>query len=143
MAQNTLSSALSSHAGNQRHLHVVTEADVRAAREFRQLQWEAMKAGYPAPVRLTKRGRRLITVLVLLPIAALFWINSSHGVSAADTNPTSVTVVVQPGQNLWDVAAAAKPAVDPRNTVFEIKQINHLTSSNVSPGQALIVPLGQ
>lgn len=143
MAQTTLKAVPTSGPRGSRHLRVVTEADVLAATQMRQAQWDAMKAGYPGPVRLTKRGRRVVAILVFLPIALFFWLSSSHGVSAADTNPTTKTIVVEPGQSLWDVAVAATPSSDPRKTVFEIKKINHLSNSDVYPGQALVIPLGQ
>ena len=142
MANANAVAAFSGHSANQRHLRVASQTDVELAQQARQQQWEAMKAGYPAPVRLTRRGRRLVAVMALVPIAVFLWFNSSHGVAAADRTPATRTVVVQPGQTLWDVAVASKPGTDPRQTVFELKKLNHLTISDVWPGQAIVVPAG-
>ena len=130
----------SQSGAGDRHLRIVTEADVRQAQQVRELQWQAVKAGYPAPMRLTKRGRRLVAFLIFMPIAFFLWFNSSHQVAAEDRAPKTHTVVVQPGQTLWDVAVASHLNGDPRQSVYEIKQINHLSSAQVWPGQALIIP---
>ena len=125
---------------SSRHLRVVTEADVRLATQQRVQQWEALKAGYPTPVKLTKRGRRLVAILLFLPIAGVFWLTSSHGASAADGKPATRTVVVQSGQSLWDLAVTSDPNRDPRQVVFEIKQLNGFSGSEVFPGQAVVIP---
>ena len=49
-------------------------------------------------------------------------------------------VVVQPGQTLWSIAAAAEPAADPRTVVQEIMSANALGSPAISAGQQLWVP---
>jgi len=142
MANVTALVAHHGHSVEGRHLRLASQQDVQLAQQARQQQWEAMKAGYPTPVRLTRRGRRLVAMMALLPMAVFLWFNSSHGAAAADHSPATRTVVVQPGQTLWDVAVATKPGNDPRQTVFELKKVNHLTSSDVWPGQAIVVPAG-
>jgi LysM repeat protein len=49
-------------------------------------------------------------------------------------------VVVQPGQTLWAIAAAADPGADPRAVVAEIMQVNALSNAAVQPGEQLWVP---
>jgi len=108
----------------------------------RRLQWEAMQAGHATPVRLTKRGRRVVAVLVLLPLASIMWLFAGRGAIAEGTAPTTQTLVVQPGQSLWDIAQTAAPQADPRATIYKIKQLNHFAGSDLRPGQAVIVPAG-
>jgi LysM repeat protein len=47
------------------------------------------------------------------------------------------TVTVRPGQSLWSIAASIAPQRDPRQVVFELQRINHLTSPQVTVGQHL------
>lgn len=49
------------------------------------------------------------------------------------------TVTVQAGQSLWDVAVSTGRA-DVSQTVLDIAELNGLTSSQVQPGQTLLVP---
>jgi len=51
------------------------------------------------------------------------------------------TVIVQPGQSLWQIAADAAPNVDPRSTIARIVDLNGLTSAgDVRGGQQITVP---
>ena len=143
MASNTVTAA---PAGTQtsvnRHLRLVDTKEAQRIANQRRLQWEAMQAGHAAPVRLTKRGRRVIAVLVLLPLASTMWLFAGRGAVAQGTAPTTHTVVVQPGQSLWDIAQTVAPQADPRATIYKIKQLNHFAGSDLRPGQAVIVPAG-
>ena len=102
-----------------------------------------------APVRLTARGRRLARTLVIalalvvtLVAAIVAGIPSSQAGDGAAV-PATATVVVQPGQTLWEVARGVATGVDVRETVARIKDLNGLSgagSDTVVPGQALVVP---
>jgi LysM repeat protein len=54
--------------------------------------------------------------------------------------PAMTTVVVAPGQSLWDIAAAVDATKDPRALILEIQQLNGLSTSQVDAGMQLIVP---
>jgi LysM repeat protein len=61
---------------------------------------------------------------------------------AVDGIETAEIRVVQPGDTLWEIAAAATPAgEDVRDTLGQIKGFNDLTSSLIQPGQELLVPV--
>jgi Tfp pilus assembly protein FimV len=49
-------------------------------------------------------------------------------------------IVVQPGQTLWSIAAAAVPTADPRTVIQEIMSANALPSATIGAGQLLWVP---
>jgi hypothetical protein len=51
-------------------------------------------------------------------------------------------IVVQRGQSLWSIAAAAAPAADPRVVIPQIEQANSLGGSTVYAGETLWVPAG-
>ena len=65
-----------------------------------------------------------------------------RGAQASDASAAAMTstIVVKPGQSLWDVAAAINPAKDPRETIWVIQQLNGMATSEVIAGQELIVP---
>lgn len=94
------------------------------------------------PVRLTRRGRLVVT-LVLLVATAAGLATIARGVAAAPRvapRPATHVVVVRPGETVWSVAARVAPTKDPRATVARIEQINHLAGDTVTAGQALLVP---
>lgn len=101
-------------------------------------------------LRLTRRGRIVfggfatVLVAVLLALVAVF---ASPSAQASEANGAGGNgaefsyIVVQPGESLWSVATALDPAVDPRDLVGEIVQLNKLSESGVQAGQPLAVPL--
>lgn len=96
-------------------------------------------------LRLTRRGRVVLTLAVTAPIALAALLgshsNAQAGSSAAAQVRATGTVVVQPGENLWSLARTILPQSDPREAVRRIKELNHLTSDRVEAGQQLVVPL--
>jgi nucleoid-associated protein YgaU len=106
------------------------------------------RAARPAPrgsaqgMRLTRRGRLVVTLLVLTVLSALL-VAGAASVSARTTAaapPATVEVVVQPGQTLWQLAEEIAPGGDPREVVRAIRELNGLSGSAVLPGQPLTVP---
>jgi hypothetical protein len=109
------------------------------------LQFEPHRAGRtsPAPVRLTRRGRLLVlAVLVALALASYAWWGSAPAVSTEETHHAAAqTVVVEPGQTLWDIALEIAPGHDPRGVIDEIVDLNALPDAgSVRVGQPLYVP---
>ncbi len=52
------------------------------------------------------------------------------------------TVTVRSGDTLWSLAREhGNPETDPRNTVYEMRQINNLESPQIYPGQKLQIPV--
>jgi len=100
------------------------------------------------PVRLTARGRRLarslvvlLAVLTVLAVGLIGRLPAQAGDAPAVAATT--TVVVQPGQTLWQIARAVDPSADVRDTIERIADLNGLSGSGaakVFPGQKLIVP---
>jgi hypothetical protein len=91
-------------------------------------------------VKLTVRGRRVVALLALLPIVLAFLLIGTRAAQADASGPTTAVVKVEAGQSLWDVAVAIAPNEDPRSTIWTIKALNGLETSEVQAGQALIVP---
>ena len=61
-------------------------------------------------------------------------------VALGGTPPEYTTVVVQPGDTLWSIAAAHYPAADPREEVLAIEALNGLSGPQIAPGQTLELP---
>lgn len=101
-------------------------------------------AGARVRLRLTRRGRAVVTALVALPIvvgALVFALNG--GVAAATGEQTHATfqyVTVQSGDSLWSVAERLAPKADPRDVIADLVTLNGLESAVVTPGQRLAVP---
>ena len=100
------------------------------------------KSARPAQtgMKLTVRGRRVVALLALLPIFVAFLLIGTRAAQADASGPTTAVVKVEAGQSLWDVAVAIAPDEDPRSTIWTIKALNGLETSEVQAGQALTIP---
>lgn len=95
-----------------------------------------------APVRLTRRGV-VVAVLATLMLGALLlvaaWASAGAAPSAKPSIAPGATITVQPGDTLWSIAQRAAPSSDPRGVVEQLRQVNHLKSVALTPGQTLKV----
>lgn len=86
--------------------------------------------GFPA------RARRAILV-----VGALLVAGSGFAVVAHGGPPRSeTTVVVQPGDTLWSIAAEHYPSDDVRSRVDDIERANRLSGPVIDVGQTLVLP---
>jgi LysM repeat protein len=94
-----------------------------------------------APMRLTRRGRLLITgVLAVVAITVSLFVGGV-GLAGTTSSPISVQyVTVQPGETLWSIAAEVAPGADRRDTVARIVELNALSGSGLQAGQQIAVP---
>jgi uncharacterized membrane protein len=84
-----------------------------------------------------KNKRRFCTfiiVMVVLLITVLF-IGTSYGYKPTENIQHSV----QPGDTLWNIAQQYNPNGDVRKTVYEIKKLNNLTTSDIYAGETLVI----
>jgi hypothetical protein len=104
---------------------------------------------HSAPLRLTRRGRIVVAAIVIAGVtlaALLITVLASGGAQATNHGPARAgyqgmhQVVVQRGQTLWSIAAAAEPTADPRTVIGEIMSANALASPAINAGQLLWVP---
>jgi hypothetical protein len=106
----------------------------------------------PGPVRLTRRGRLVVAGFAILLVAAVVTVlvlaaagsvqASSHASAPGSAYRGMREVVVQPGQTLWSIAAAADPSDNLWPVVQQIMNVNALSSVKVQAGQLLWVPKG-
>ncbi len=92
-------------------------------------------------VRLTRRGRLVLLALLLVLTGVVgVLVAASTGEAAAPAGPAP-TVVVQPGDTLWSIAARYAPGPDPFRTIEQIRQLNGLYGYTVQPGETLMLPV--
>jgi nucleoid-associated protein YgaU len=92
-----------------------------------------LRASRQAPLRHLGRW-----ALVLLAVACV-----SVGLSKValgDAPPVIATMVVEPGDTLWGIAAARYPSDDVRVRVDEIERLNGLHSPKIEVGETLRLP---
>ncbi|HEU0257778.1 MAG TPA: LysM peptidoglycan-binding domain-containing protein [Microbacteriaceae bacterium] len=101
-----------------------------------------------ARLRLTRRGRAVLTTLVAAPavvlvVAASLLAGAAQAAgrdSAAAAAAYSHSVTVQQGDSLWSVAMRVAPDDDPRIVVRDIAQLNDVTGTALTPGERLAIP---
>ena len=76
--------------------------------------------------------------LILLAVAGLA-VGLSK-VALGDTTTVVSTVVVQPGDTLWGIAATRYPGDDVRMRIDEIERLNGLHSPRIDVGEVLQLP---
>jgi hypothetical protein len=105
------------------------------------------RPGVRTRLRLTRRGRVVLTALAALPLVVGILVGSlaSGGALAGiDDGSTPVafeTVVVGAGDSLWGIAEQIAPSEDPREVILEIMRLNGLADAVVQPGQRLALPV--
>ena len=109
-------------------------------------------------LRLTRRGRAVLTTLAAVPFvfAAMFIGLNGGGAVATSTTPdarnprshaswfspdaTFEWVTIDAGESLWGLAAEIAPEEDPREFAAQVVSLNQLASSDVRAGQRLAIP---
>jgi LysM repeat protein len=95
------------------------------------------------PLRLTRRGRAAVLVILFLAasLASVVLFTTASRADQSSTGPAP-TVVVQPGDTLWEIAARNLPRRDNQAAVAELRDLNKLPSYDIQPGDVLVLPRG-
>ena len=100
------------------------------------------------PIRLTRRGRAVVVLFVATVTLVALWLTvgpgalAGGGESRGGNAAPARTVVVEPGDTLWGIAADADPAADPRRIVQRIIDLNGMGGDpTVRPGRELRLPV--
>lgn len=96
------------------------------------------------PVRLTTRGRLVLFVVLLVVAftALLVWVPTGVATSSAGEPAAVRTVVVQPGETLWDIASRVRLGANTGEAVHEIAELNSLPDTGeLQIGQTIAVPV--
>ena len=100
-------------------------------------------AARPAPARLTRRGRLVVTLVLLgavLLACVAFGARSAATGDAGSPVPTRM-VQVGPGDTLWGIASEVAGPGQVREKVLQIEQLNALPGPALRVGQRLAVPV--
>ncbi|MER7281404.1 LysM peptidoglycan-binding domain-containing protein [Dactylosporangium sp. NPDC000244] len=93
-----------------------------------------------APIRLTGRGRVVVFCFLLAVAGGLVALVSEPGQAADPPSGPPPTVIVQPGDTLWDIATRTKGREGRDATVEEIRRLNNLGGYDIDAGQRLVLP---
>jgi len=97
----------------------------------------------PGPLRLTRRGR--VAAMLLFLAVLLSGVVAAGARSAATDHPgTPVptrTVVVHPGDTLWQIASDIASPGEVRAMIVQIEELNALPGAALRAGQTLAVPV--
>jgi len=98
---------------------------------------------YAPTYRLTRRGRVVVFALGFLVLLAIGLVFAAASMATGEPEATE-TIVVAPGQTLWEIAsgvAAAQGTDDVRETMTHLVELNDLDSVALGAGQSLEVPV--
>ncbi|WP_410793581.1 LysM peptidoglycan-binding domain-containing protein [Kribbella sp. C-35] len=99
----------------------------------------------PTTLRLTRRGRMLLTAVSVLVFGAAILVLGLRVAGVLEPGPDfthTVPVQVAPGQTLWSIAQDTNPGQDPAAVVEKIANLNNLTTpADITPGQTLQIPV--
>lgn len=108
-----------------------------------QLRVVRPSARAPVPRRVYWLRRALVVFVaigVVLGVVAV--VDAVTGGSPERVARTNLTVVVRPGQTLWDIAAQYAPNDrDRTGWAAEIAELNDVDAGAVAPGTPLVIPL--
>ena len=97
-----------------------------------------------APLRLTRRGRLVLTLLFLGAVLVALTVFGPH--SAATSKPGTPlrthTVQVREGDTLWEIASQVAKPGRVREMVHQIEELNALPGPSLDEGQIIAVPVG-
>lgn len=119
-----------------------TAAAARTAPSARRRAAAEPQRAAAGPTRLTRRGRWVVTLLILGALLGLSLTLGSVSVATGERGAAPVTekVVVDRGDTLWGIATKVGGPGETRAVMYEIEKLNRLESSALVEGQVLLVP---
>jgi LysM repeat protein len=95
-------------------------------------------------VRLTRRGRVVLTMVLLALVLAAAVLLGGTSVATGESGPAvpTRTIVVGEGDTLWEIAGEVAGPGDVREMVHQIQKLNSLPGPALEVGQEIAVPLG-
>jgi len=97
-----------------------------------------------APLHLTARGRRVVTVLAVVLALVVGLVGGRASASSPERGLEVDLYTVGAGETLWSIATAhAAPGADVRDVVDELMSLNELSGPSLVAGQQLVVPADQ
>jgi hypothetical protein len=96
----------------------------------------------PGELRLTRRGRVVVTLLflALVLVALTLFSGYSAATGTAGAPPPTRDLVVAEGDTLWSIAARVAGPGEIREVVHEIQELNSMPDPALTEGQRIAVP---
>ncbi|WP_374968705.1 LysM peptidoglycan-binding domain-containing protein [Terrabacter sp. BE26] len=110
---------------------------VRTAPDAARRGRAAQQSSPRSPMRLTRFGR-LVRTLLVASVVALLGVGLAGQLASATGDPRTVTV--QSGQTLSGIAARELPELPVADGVVQLQVANSLSTSQVHAGQQLVIP---
>ena len=83
----------------------------------------------------------IVFIIIILSINTIFTYKAEGMINESNDSNYRI-VVVKKGDTLWDIVGKGiNEKYDIRNEVYLIKKLNNLQTSNIYPGQQLIIPI--
>ncbi len=98
----------------------------------------------PTPVRLTRRGQVVLTVVFVALLMTVLTVFGSHSAATGESGTPVRThaVVVGRGDTLWGIASKVAAPGKVGEMVIRIRELNALSTSGLAVGQRIAVPIG-
>lgn len=97
---------------------------------------------HEAPLKLTRRGRLLLSSLVAATLVATGLLFATPGAQAGAEAGQATLHTVMPGESLWSIAEDLAPDTDPRISIDRLMVANDLSSAVIEPGTQILIPSG-
>lgn len=115
-------------------------------RQYRNQRWRRriIRPG-SSPLPKNRRVWRVLTVATCLAVLSLLagGVLVALAQSRSGSDASNVHVFVAPGDTLWDIAADRAPrGVDLRYAIYQLRELNGLTSANLQVGRRIQLPPG-
>lgn len=92
-------------------------------------------------LHMRRRRRRFFSSIFLLIIIGLTFTSVNSSIARGSESPHYIQVTVQTGDTIWKIAKNnANKERDIRDLVYEIREINNLSTANLKPGQIVKIP---
>lgn len=103
----------------------------------------APEAHTTAPLRLTRRGRLVLTLVMTCLIVAAFVVFGGASMATREGGVAEQVriIEVEQGQTLWQIAGSVAAPGETGEMVYRIRELNSLPGSGLVEGQELAVPL--
>jgi hypothetical protein len=120
---------------------VVDQAAVPVQRRSEEAAHDVPRAApaEPRPIRLTRRGRAVLWLLLLVSAVAAMALLAPASQAASPSGPLR-TVTVHSGDTMWSIATRMLPDASPNVAVDRIRVLNHLHDNEVYVGEQLLIP---
>lgn len=91
------------------------------------------------------RSKFRFTVFIAVMVVSMAFLSGTvfglNDASSLSEEPSYLSVKVQSGDTLWNIASEYGPKdIDRRKVIYEICRLNDIDAGSIQPGQSLLIP---